>query len=265
MKPVPPRMSTRMAQSYRGWSVHQPTWRRHSCLPCRRLVSTLLADVTPCPTKSVPMSGDAAGRSACATDYPIDASEKCGLMPRLVAGGFVAADDEVGETEPCVFGAFQFAVERDVLGFLHAHARIGQEVEAVVGEIGDLFFGPLLGVGEVGFEVLDHGGQGGAVLGPRAPQVHAADLGDAARGGEGFQVEGGIPQASRARLLAGGAAIGLDLVREDVVAVVAEGGLLLGVVFHEGGDGGSLGGPPGGVIVAGALLVLSVVAGGEPV
>src|ERR1035438_3846767 len=122
MKPVPPRMSTRMAQSYRGWSVHQPTWRRHSCLPCRRLVSTLLADVTPCRTKSVPMSGDAAGRSACATDYPIDASEKCGLMPRLVAGGFVAADDEVGEAEPCAFGAFQFAVEGDVLGFLHAYA-----------------------------------------------------------------------------------------------------------------------------------------------
>src|ERR1035438_6682294 len=187
------------------------------------------------------------------------------LMPRLVAGGFVAAHDEVGEAEPSAFGAFQFAVQGDVLGFLHAYAGVGQEVEAVVGEIGDLFLGPPLGVGEVGFEVLDHGGQGGAALAPRAPQVHAAYLGDAAGGGEGFQVEGGIPQASGAGLLAGGAAIRPDLARKDVVAIVAEGGLLLSVVFDEGGDGGGLGRPPGGVIVAGALFVVGVVAGGQPV
>src|ERR1019366_1822876 len=85
-------------------------------------------------------------------------------MPRLVAGGFVAADDEIGEAEPCALGAFQSAIEGDVLGFLHAYAGIGQEVKAVVGEIGDLFLGPLLGVGEVRFEVLDHVGQGGAAL-----------------------------------------------------------------------------------------------------
>jgi hypothetical protein len=43
-----------------------------------RLVSTLFAAVAPCRTKSVPMSGDAAGRSACATDCPTHACEKCG-------------------------------------------------------------------------------------------------------------------------------------------------------------------------------------------
>src|ERR1035437_2827238 len=31
--------------------------------------------------KSVPMSGDAAGMSACATLYPTDAGEKCELVP----------------------------------------------------------------------------------------------------------------------------------------------------------------------------------------
>ena len=44
-----------------------------------RLVSTLFVGVRRCRTKSVPMSGDAAGRSACATDYLTDAREKCGL------------------------------------------------------------------------------------------------------------------------------------------------------------------------------------------
>src|ERR1019366_5643007 len=34
-----------------------------------RLVSTLVAGVTRCRTKNVPTSGDAAGRSACATSY----------------------------------------------------------------------------------------------------------------------------------------------------------------------------------------------------
>ena len=47
-----------------------------------RLVSTRVAGVTRCRTKSVPMSGDAAGMSACATDYPTDACEKCGLKLR---------------------------------------------------------------------------------------------------------------------------------------------------------------------------------------
>src|SRR5665647_2379309 len=94
-------------------------------------------------------------------------------MPRLVAGGFVAAHDEVGETEPGAFGAFQLAVEGDVLGFLHAHAGVGQEVQAVVGKIGDLFLGPLFGVGEVGLEVLDDGGEGGAALAVHGPQVDA--------------------------------------------------------------------------------------------
>src|SRR5450759_3784412 len=186
-------------------------------------------------------------------------------MPGLVAGGFVAAHDEVGEAEPGAFGAFQFVVEGDVLGFLHAHAGVSQGVQAVVGKIGDLFLGPLLGVGEVGLEVLDHGGEGGAALAVNGQQVDAADLGDAAGGSEGFQVKGGVPQSPGAGLLAGGAAIGLDLAREDAVAVVVEGGLLLGVVFDESGDGGDLGSPPGGVIVAGALFAVGVVAGGEPV
>jgi hypothetical protein len=35
-----------------------------------RLISTLFVGVTRCRTKSVPMSGDAAGMSACATSYP---------------------------------------------------------------------------------------------------------------------------------------------------------------------------------------------------
>src|ERR1017187_8798929 len=41
-----------------------------------RLVSTRFACVARCRIKSVPMSGDAAGRSACATSYPTDACEK---------------------------------------------------------------------------------------------------------------------------------------------------------------------------------------------
>src|ERR1039458_7989271 len=47
-----------------------------------RLVSTLVAGVTGCRTKSVPMSGDAAGMGACATSYPIWA---CGLLALLLA------------------------------------------------------------------------------------------------------------------------------------------------------------------------------------
>src|ERR1035438_1482277 len=48
-------------------------WRRHSCLPCRDSSRHLFAGVTRCRTKSVPMSGDAAGTSACATSYRTDA------------------------------------------------------------------------------------------------------------------------------------------------------------------------------------------------
>ena len=39
---------------------------------------------------------------------------------------------------------------------------------------------------------------------------------------------------------------------------------MLGAVLDEAGDGGDLGGPPRGVIVAGALLVLAVLAAGQP-
>jgi len=44
-----------------------------------RLVSTHFAGEAQCRTRSVPMSGDAAGMSACATSYPTDTCEKCGL------------------------------------------------------------------------------------------------------------------------------------------------------------------------------------------
>src|ERR1019366_7442430 len=58
-------------------------WGRHSCLAASRLVSTRVARVTGCRTRSVPMSGDAAGMSACAT----------GLLPPGVE--FVDARAEV--------------------------------------------------------------------------------------------------------------------------------------------------------------------------
>src|ERR1035437_5108782 len=154
-------------------------------------------------------------------------------MARLVAGGFVAAHDEVGETEPGAFGAFQFAVEGDVLGFLHAHAGVGQEVQAVVGKIGDLFLGPLFGVGEVGFEVLDDGGEGGAALAVHGPQVDATDLGDAAGGGAGFQVGGGGPKPPGGILVAGALGVVAVVAGGEPVEVVLnpllDGGLFLGI------------------------------------
>src|ERR1019366_5737317 len=50
-----------------------------------RLVSTLVAGVTGCRTKSVPMSGDAAGMGACATSYPIWACVLLALLPAPAA------------------------------------------------------------------------------------------------------------------------------------------------------------------------------------
>src|ERR1700690_2843734 len=43
-------------------------------------LDTLCGDDT-ASTNNLPLRGDAAGRSACATDYPRDACEKCGLDP----------------------------------------------------------------------------------------------------------------------------------------------------------------------------------------
>src|ERR1035438_7776969 len=51
-----------------------------------RLVSTRFAGVTRCRTKSVPMSGDAAGMSACATSCPTDGCEKCTFIHAAKAG-----------------------------------------------------------------------------------------------------------------------------------------------------------------------------------
>src|ERR1035441_6570571 len=63
-----------------------------------RLVSTRFACVARCRIKSVPMSGDAAGRSACATSYPTDACEKRRLDVRdLSREDRVAKDNEARE------------------------------------------------------------------------------------------------------------------------------------------------------------------------
>src|ERR1035437_6327580 len=48
-----------------------------------RLVSTRAACVTRCRTKSVPLSGDAAGMSACATSYPIDEIGRASCRERV--------------------------------------------------------------------------------------------------------------------------------------------------------------------------------------
>src|SRR6185437_2694147 len=151
------------------------------------------------------------------------------------------------------------------LGLLQADAGERQRIEPLVGEFGDLLFGPLPGVSQIGREVIDDGVEGGAVPGFYVPQVHAVDLGNAADTGERLQVEGGIPKRFGAGLFARSAAIGADLARKNDIAVMSESELLIRRTFYKAGDRRGLRGPPGSVVVARVLFVIGILAVGQPV
>ena len=76
--------------------------------PTRKRPGETSPDTNPDPGFDYRRSGkqplhSAPGPTERARQGPPDA-----LVPRLVAGGFVAADDEVGEAEPGAFGALRF-------------------------------------------------------------------------------------------------------------------------------------------------------------